>query len=51
MLWSDVGERAVDFSRELSGQVRGTDARGQESVQDAAALQLTEEPLFVEPLE
>ena len=51
MLWSDAGERALDFSRELSGQVRVTDARGQQSTQDSVALQLTEEPLFVEPLE
>lgn len=51
LLWSDVGERTVDLSRELSGQVRVTDAAGQQSTQDTAALQLTEEPLFVEPLE
>jgi hypothetical protein len=47
LLWSDDGERTVDL-RELSGQVRVTGPTGQESIQDAAALPLTEEPLFVE---
>jgi len=51
MLWSDLGERTVDFSRELSGQVRVTDATGEESTLDAAALPLSGKPLFVEPLE
>jgi hypothetical protein len=49
MLWSDAGELAVDFSSQLSGQVRVTNAAGQEGVQDAAALALSEDPLFVEP--
>jgi hypothetical protein len=49
MLWSDRGEQTVNL-KELSGQVRVTDAYGQESFADAAALPLTEAPLFVEPL-
>jgi hypothetical protein len=50
MLWSDQGERTVDL-HELSGQVRVTDSTGSERVQDAAALTLTTDPLFVEPSE
>jgi hypothetical protein len=50
LLWSDLGERTVDFSSALAGQVRVTDARGQEATQDAAALNVSEQPLFVEPL-
>jgi hypothetical protein len=50
LLWSDLGERTVDFSRELAGQVRVTSAHGVSSTEDAAALKVSEEPLFVEPL-
>lgn len=49
LLWSDQGERTVDFSAELSGQVQVTDAAGQERTEDASALPLSEERLFVEP--
>jgi hypothetical protein len=49
LLWSDVGERTVDLTGELASQVRATNAAGEQSVQDASALPLTEEPLFVEP--
>jgi hypothetical protein len=48
MLWSDRGGRTADLSGELGGQVRVTDAGGNESFADAASLPLTEEPLFVE---
>lgn len=51
MLWSASGEQLIDFSGELSGQVRVTDAEGHESLQNAAELRLTEEPLFVEPMQ
>ena len=51
LLWSDAGERTVDLSAELGGQVRVTSAAGEQSTQDASVLVLTEEPLFVEPLE
>jgi hypothetical protein len=51
LLWSDVGERTVDLSAHLGGQVRVTDSAGGQSAQDASALHLTEAPLFVEPLE
>ncbi len=51
MLWSDLGERSADMSAELNGQVRLTDMSGQESVVEASAVPLTEEPLFVEPLQ
>jgi hypothetical protein len=50
MMWSDVGEQMVDLSGEVRGQVRVTNAAGEETVEDASALSLTEEPLFVEPL-
>jgi hypothetical protein len=50
LLWSDLGERTVDFSSELAGQVRVTRASGVAGTQDAAALDVTEEPVFVEPL-
>jgi hypothetical protein len=49
MLWSDSGEGVLNFSSELRGQVRVTNAAGQESVLDAASLTLSEEPLFVQP--
>jgi hypothetical protein len=50
MLWSSAGQRMADLSAEVRGQVRVIDAAGKESMQDAAALQLTEEPMFVQPL-
>jgi hypothetical protein len=50
MTWSDMGDRTVDFSAHLSGRVRTTNALGEENPQDASALPLTEEPLFVESL-
>jgi hypothetical protein len=50
LLWSDLGQRTVDFSEEMAGQVRVTGISGQESTQNAAAIGVTEEPLFVEPL-
>jgi hypothetical protein len=50
LLWSDLGERTVDFSSELAGQVRVTSASGVAGTQDAATLYVTEEPVFVEPL-
>ena len=46
--WSDHGERTVNL-HELTGQVRVTMAGGVTSDRDAAALDLTEEPMFVEP--
>jgi hypothetical protein len=48
LLWSDVEERIVDFSSELSGQVSVTSAAGGQSLQDASSLALSAEPLFVE---
>jgi hypothetical protein len=51
MLWSDAGEQTVNLSGQLPGQVRVTDAAGRESLQDASALALTGDPLFVEPPE
>jgi hypothetical protein len=51
LFWSDQGERTVDLSGEVAGQVRVTDSRGAESLHDAASLPLTEEPLIVEPLD
>jgi len=50
-LWSNQEEWTVDLSAELSGQVRVTNAAGEGSILDAAALPLTEEPLFVESLQ
>jgi hypothetical protein len=49
LMWSDSGTLSIDFSSQLSGQVHLTDARGQTSLQEASAIQLTEEPLLVEP--
>ena len=40
LVWSDVGERTVDFSAELSGQVQVTSAAGEQSTEDASALPL-----------
>ncbi len=50
MLWSDRGERAVDLSSQLSGQVRLTDIAGVETIAEAGSVPLTEEPLFAEPV-
>jgi hypothetical protein len=49
-MWSDLGTRTADLSSELRGQVRITSAAGQQSTQDASALSLTEQPLFVEAM-
>ena len=51
MLWSDLDEQVVDISSLLSGQVKVTDSNGEESVGDASAVQLSQEPLFVELLQ
>jgi len=51
LLWSERGQRTVDLSAELRGQVRTTDARGEQSLLDATALPVTEEPTLVEPLD
>ncbi len=49
VLWLEEGERRIDFSGQLAGQVSVTDATGQQSQQDASALLVTEEPLFFQP--
>jgi hypothetical protein len=49
MMWSDLGERQVDFSVHLPGQVEVTSATGETVVQDSSTLPLTPDPLFVEP--
>jgi hypothetical protein len=50
VLWSDLGELTVDLSVKMAGQVRVTNSRGDTSTGDATELNVTEEPLFVEPL-
>ncbi|MBN1148027.1 MAG: hypothetical protein JXA78_12285 [Anaerolineales bacterium] len=49
MLWSEAGERTFDFSSVVAGQVLVTYGTGETATLDAAALPLSEEPLFVEP--
>jgi hypothetical protein len=49
MLWSDLGEKTIDFSSELAGQVLLTDSMGNQSIADASSIKLTQEPLFVQP--
>jgi len=49
LIWSDSGERVVDFSAQLSGQVLVTNADGEQSKQESGSLSLSEEPLFIEP--
>jgi hypothetical protein len=44
-----VGERTVNLA-EGDGQVRVTNGAGEESVADAAAIPLSEEPVIVEGL-
>jgi hypothetical protein len=47
LLWSEVGEKTVDFSGVLSGTVKCTTGRGgAETVQPAASLRVTEEPII-----
>jgi hypothetical protein len=48
LMWSDQGERTVDFSGEMSGVVWVTDMKGAQSAQPASALTLKEDPMFVE---
>jgi hypothetical protein len=50
LLWSDQEQVLVNLN-ELKGQVQITDMRGEESIVDAASIPLTEEPLFVEPIQ
>ncbi len=50
LIWSDQGDQVVSLPG-LDGQVRVTNMTGQESLLDTPALPLSEEPLFVEPLE
>ncbi|MBN2549918.1 MAG: hypothetical protein JXB15_12215 [Anaerolineales bacterium] len=50
MCWSDQGERTIDFSNQLSGQVQATSGSGQQSSLEAAALPLTEEPILMEAM-
>jgi hypothetical protein len=45
-----VGEQTVDFSAELDGQVQVTNAAGEQGVQAATALALTEEAIFAQSL-
>jgi hypothetical protein len=49
LLWSDLGDKTIDFSSELSGQVVITDSLGNLSVVDASSITLTQEPLFIQP--
>jgi hypothetical protein len=49
MMWSDLGERTVEVSTQVSGQVAVTDATGETRVQEASNLTLTPDSLFVEP--
>jgi hypothetical protein len=49
VVWSVVGDTMLDFSGILSGNVRTTDMAGEENVQDASGIPLTEEPLVIEP--
>jgi hypothetical protein len=51
LLWSEDGERTVDLSGYQGGQVRVTSAAGRETVADSSAVPLTEDPVFVEPLD
>jgi hypothetical protein len=48
LIWSNSGNQTIDFSSTLVGQVHLTDSSGIESTQDASALPITDEPLFVE---
>lgn len=47
LLWSDAGEKTIDFSSVLSGTVKCVAGRdGSETVQSAAALHVGEEPII-----
>jgi hypothetical protein len=50
LLWSDQGQRTVNL-HEINGQVRITSSRGEERISDASIITLTEEPIFVEPIQ
>jgi hypothetical protein len=49
LLWSDAGDKSVDLSQIINGQVSVIDFTGQENVQEASRVQLTEKPLIVKP--
>jgi len=48
VLWSWEGEQVVDFSSQIPGRVRVYDGRGGEYISGAGALEVTQEPIFVE---
>ena len=50
LVWSDEDERTIDFSAELPGQVSVIDAEEQHHTESASTLQLTPEPVLIEPL-
>jgi len=48
VLWSWSGTQVIDFSYEISGEVKVYDGKGSSATADASALAVTEEPVFVE---
>jgi len=48
LAWSDEGKQVVDFSAQLPGQVKLTDAAGATRLAEASTLELTAPPTFVE---
>jgi len=47
-LWSWSGEQVIDFSSQISGQLRVHDGKGNEYTSKASTLKVTAEPIFVE---
>jgi len=48
LMWSQQGEKELDFSKELLGNIRVIDAGGNETLQPSRAIHLSEEPIIIE---
>jgi hypothetical protein len=47
-IWSWANEQVIDFSSEISGQVKVYNGKGNQYVENSSELKITEEPIFVE---
>ena len=48
VLWQDQGTQTIDFSQELSGQIKVSDGQGASEVINSSSLEIGLEPVFVE---
>lgn len=50
ILWSDLGEKTIDFSPKISGKVTITDIGGNTDIRASSSIKLTSSPIFIEPV-